>query len=89
MSEQRSVHAQQAADAWGKACEDHMARMTAFTERLGQMEAQALEQARAAVDEAARLQKETLAHWAELGASMRSIALDTARQSAAFWRGGA
>ena len=88
MSDEKTVHAQQIGGPWAKSWDDQVARVTAFGERIGQVEAQALERARAAIDESARMQKETLAYWAEMGTAMRSIGLDMARQAAAFWRGG-
>lgn len=88
MSDEKTVHAQQNGGPWGKGWDDQVARAAAFSERIGQVEHQALERARVAIDESARMQKETLAYWAEMGAAMRSIGLDMARQTAAFWRGG-
>jgi hypothetical protein len=89
MSDEKHVQAQQEGGPWAKAWDEHAARMAAMTERLAQIEAQAFERARAAIDESARLQKETLGYWAEVGASYRAFGVEAARQGAAFWRGGA
>ena len=87
MSDEKTVHAQQSS-TWGKGWDEQLARMAALGERMAQVEAQALERARVAIDESARMQKETIAYWAELAAATRSIGLDAARQTVAFWRGG-
>jgi hypothetical protein len=68
---------QAAMGAWRKALEDHMARTLSVVGRVSEMETKGQAQATAAIDEWARLMKETLSYQAELSAEWRRLGLET------------
>lgn len=59
-----------------------VARLEAFYAQLGELEAKALEQTTTALDESARLSRETLAYGASLAAEWRKASLEAARRTA-------
>jgi hypothetical protein len=62
--------------------EAHMARVESFWAQLGEYEAKALEQQKAALDETHRLSRETMEYGASLAAEWRKASLDLSREAA-------
>jgi len=69
-------------DAVRKSVELQMARMEEATKMAAEIEAKALERARQAMDESAKLARESLNWYAEMSAAWRKMAMDAARQAA-------
>jgi hypothetical protein len=92
-AQQESTQSQQTgwappgADFYRKLAEEQIGRMSAAFGELDKVQARILEQARQAIDESeaidesARLAKESMAYMAELGAEWRRIAMDAGRQA--------
>jgi hypothetical protein len=78
---QQNPQVQQAQQAAAKMMEDQLDRMQAFQAEIAKLEAKGVEQARQAIDEAARLWKESLSYGAQLGAAWRNLAIDATRRS--------
>jgi hypothetical protein len=81
MAEDKNVHAQQKSPFVGL-WEDQMKRVESFYQELASMEAKNAEQARMAIDEGAKLMKETIEYGLKLSAEWRKVALDTTRRAA-------
>ena len=67
---------------WQQLFEEPVQRMTGLFAQLAGLEHKALEQARAGIEESARLGKEALAYFANLSAEWRKMALEGMRQGA-------
>jgi hypothetical protein len=72
-----------AENPWKAWMADNVARVDEFWQQISKMEADALTHARAAIDEYARMSKETIAYAAQLNAEWRKAALDATKRSAA------
>jgi hypothetical protein len=70
-------------ELWQKAADDAMARFDGVAKEIEKAEARRIEQASTAIDEAARLTKETLAYGAQLGASFRKLSFEAFQHAAA------
>lgn len=70
-----------AQDAWKKMSDDHFARIASFQEEVAKFETRSLEQARAAIDEMARLAKETLGYAGQLQAEWRRLGMEATRRT--------
>ena len=70
--------------AWQKQVEEQMARTLAIYGRVAELETKGAAQATTAIDEWARLMKETLAYQAELGAEWRRLSLESMQNLAIF-----
>ena len=70
-------------DMWRKMTDDSIARMSAFYAEVDKIEAKNVERAEAAVNEAAKLTKETLAYGTELAAQWRKLSLEAVQRAAA------
>ena len=71
-------------DPWSKAAHQHTARMFAFMAELERVEADHLERTRTAVDEMARLTKESLDYSTRLTTEWRKMTMDAAQRSIAL-----
>ena len=71
------------ADLWKQAADAWLGRMTALTEEATKVEAMGAERARAAIDESARLARESLSYSLNLSAEWRKMMLDMTRQAMA------
>lgn len=71
-------------ETWTKMAEDSTSRASAFWTEIDKADTQRVERATAAIDEVARLQKETLAYSAKLGAEMRKMSADALKQMTSF-----
>jgi hypothetical protein len=72
-------------EAWQKFAEDSFSRTQAFYAEVDKLEAKNAERAESAVQEMARLTKETLAYGAQMGSEWRKLSLESMqRASEAF-----
>ncbi|MBX3231317.1 MAG: hypothetical protein KIT84_10270 [Labilithrix sp.] len=67
-------------ETWTKMAEDSASRASAFWAEMEKADSQRVERASAAIDEVARLQKESLAYGARVGAEMRKLSVDAMKQ---------
>ncbi|MDB4995890.1 MAG: hypothetical protein JWM74_3322 [Myxococcaceae bacterium] len=72
---------QQFAGAFQKTWNDHVARVASIYEEVGKVEAKQVEQVTTAVDEMAKLTRETLSYTAQLAAEWRRLSLEATRKS--------
>jgi len=70
-------------EMWRKMTDDSIARMSAFYAEVDKIEAKNIERAELAVNEAAKLTKETLAYGTELAAQWRKLSLEAVQCAAA------
>src|SRR5690606_18378547 len=70
--------------AWQKMADDSMARTNAFFAEIEKAEAKRVERAESAIEELARMQKETIAYGAQLGAEWRKVSLEALQKMASF-----
>lgn len=70
-----------AIDAWRKAAEANVARMTGMYEMLASFEGKGVEQARQAIDEGARLMRESLDYATRMSAEWRKMSLEATRNA--------
>lgn len=85
MSEKTTSQAQQFKDTWTKMVDDHVARVTGAWDEAAKVEAKGLEQAASAIDELAKIQKETLDYFGNLTAEWRKLSLDATKRTADFF----
>lgn len=69
-------------ETFTKMAEDSSSRTAAFFAEIEKQDAARVERTSSAIDEIARLQKETLVYTAKLGADMRKMSLDTMKSVA-------
>jgi hypothetical protein len=63
-------------ETWQKLTDDSIARTTALFAEVDKAEAKRVQRAESAIEEVAKLQKETLAYSAQLGAEFRKVSLE-------------
>ncbi|GEM_PF-1931993 len=63
-------------ETWQKLTDDSIARTQAWYAELDKAEAKRVERAEAAIEEIAKLQKETIKYGAQLGAEFRKLSLE-------------
>lgn len=73
----------EAFETWQKMADDSFARTSAFYAQMDELEAKNIERTENAIQEVAKLTKETLAYGAQLGAAWRKISLETMHRTAA------
>ena len=66
---------------FASAMESHLARVEAFYAQLATMESKAMEQSKTAIDETARLSRETLAYSNTLATEWRRASLEATRNA--------
>ena len=71
-------------ETWQKLTDDSIARATAFYAEVEKAEAKRVEHAETAIAEMAKLQRETLAYGAQLGAEFRKVSLEAVQKATAF-----
>ena len=64
-----------------KLADAQLSQMSSMFAEIEKLQAKGLEQTRAALDESARLSKETLGYWAALGAESRRLSMDAVKPS--------
>jgi hypothetical protein len=75
------VDASQVHNMFSKAFEAHLARVEAFYGQLAETEQKALEQSKTAIEESARLSRETLAYSSSIAAEWRKASLEATRNA--------
>jgi len=78
---------QQMMDAWKTAVESSMSRMEGVSEQVATMQEGAHTRARASVDEAAKLMKDSLAYQQQVGAEWRKAWFDSMKKSMSLFNG--
>jgi hypothetical protein len=76
------VQPQQVLELWAQMGQEHVARMDQMAEQIQKAQAQAAERAAEAIDESARLMKETMTYATQLSAEWRKITLEATRKAA-------
>jgi hypothetical protein len=76
------LQSQQFLDLWVKSTQEQIARMDQMAEQLHKVQGQAVERTREAIDESARLMKESLNYSVQLQAEWRKITLDATKKAA-------
>ena len=69
-------------ETFAKMAEDSSSRASAFFAEIEKQDSARVERASSAIDEIARLQKETLVYTAKMGAEMRKIGIDAMKSVA-------
>ena len=77
------VHTQQFVALWTQMTEEHLARMEQLGQELHAAEGKAGERAREAIDETARLMKESVTYVTQLSADWRKITAEATKKAAA------
>lgn len=67
------------------AIETHLQRVEAFYARVAEMEGKAVDQSKTAIDESARLSRETMAYTSTLAAEWRRASLEATRNMMKMW----
>jgi len=81
-SQHNGTASQHQGDAFRKMIDDQLGRVASFWSELEKLETKGLEQARAAIDESARLAKEGMVYAAGLAAEWRRMLMDASKQGA-------
>lgn len=81
MSETTNSHVQKAQDAWKKMLDEQTTRMTGLYEEMAKTEAARMTQAAEAVDEMARLTKESFSYMAQLSGEWRKLTMEVAKKA--------
>ncbi len=68
-------------DAWKKMVDDQLGRIETFTDEMARYEKQAVAQATQAVDELAKLMKESMDYAGQLSAEWRKVAIETTHKA--------
>jgi hypothetical protein len=76
------VQPQQMMELWARMTQEHVARMDQMATELQKAQAQAAERAALAIDESARLMKETMTYATQLSAEWRKITLEATKKAA-------
>jgi hypothetical protein len=72
-------------ETWQRLTDDSIARTQAWYAELEKAEAKRVERAEAAIEELAKLQKETIKYGAQLGAELRKISLEAFQNAASVF----
>ncbi len=76
------LQSQQMLDVWTKLTNDQVARMDQMAEQLHKLNGQAVDKTRQAIDETARLMKESLTYATDLSTEWRKITVDATKKAA-------
>ena len=68
--------------AWKRLVDEQTGRMESMYAEMGKVEDKSIERMQSAVDESARLMKDTFAWYGELSAEWRKLTLDATRRTA-------
>lgn len=82
MSETKPSHVQQIQGAWKKMADDQAARVEQLYAQAAKYEGQGVAQMTSAVDEMARLSKDTFGYFGQLSAEWRRLTLEAAKKTA-------
>jgi hypothetical protein len=72
---------QQFLEMWAKAAKDQMDRMEQLGEQLGKVQGQSVERAQQAIDESAKLMKESMSYALTLSNEWRKLGIDITRKT--------
>ena len=84
MSEKTVSQVREAQDAWKKMMDEQLARMELAYGELARMQEQGLEQSRHAIDEMAKLSKDSINYFGQLNAEWRKLTIEAAKKAASF-----
>jgi len=76
------LQSQQVLDVWTKMTSEQIARMDQMADQLHKLNGQAVEKAREAIDETARLMKESISYATALSTEWRKITVDATKKAA-------
>jgi hypothetical protein len=82
MSESKTSQVRDAGAAWKEMVDDHLSRMELASAELLRMQEQALARNRQAIDELAKLGKESVDYFGQLSTSFCKLTLEAARRTA-------
>jgi hypothetical protein len=82
MSESKDSQVRETQQVWKKMVDDHVARMELAYGEVARLQEQALTQNRQAIDEMAKLQRESLDYFGQLSSSFFKLTLDATRKAA-------
>ena len=82
MSENKVSQVREASAGWKKIVDDQVARMELAHAEVARMQEQALTQNRQAIDEMAKLSKDSVEYFGQLQASFFKLTLDATRKAA-------
>jgi methyl-accepting chemotaxis protein len=85
MSESKVSQVREAQDAWKKMMGDQVARMEQAFAEAARVQEQTLEQSRRAIDDLAKLSKDSVAYYGQLSAEWRKLTLEATRKAAELW----
>jgi hypothetical protein len=71
-------------ETWQKMAEESLVRANAFYSEIEKAEAKRVEHAESAIEEIAKLQKETVAYGAQMSAEFRKVSLEALQRAASF-----
>jgi hypothetical protein len=84
MSESTTSQVREAQGAWKKLVDDHVARVEAASAEATRVQEQAFSQSRQAIDDFARLGRDSLSYFGQLSAEWNKLALEATRTAAGF-----
>ena len=87
MSESTTSQVREAQGAWKKLVDDHVARVEAASAEAARWQEQALTQNRQAIDDLAKLGRDSLAYWGQLSSEWHKLTLEATRNAAGFLTG--
>jgi hypothetical protein len=82
MSEKTASQVRDAQNAWKKMVDEQIARTELMYGEVARLQEQGLEQTRHAVDEMAKLTKDSVNYFAQLSAEWRKLTIDAAKKTA-------
>jgi hypothetical protein len=75
------VQSQQMLEMWTRATQEQLARMDKMAEQVQSMQGQAVDRTKEAIDETARLMKESLVYATALSAEWRKVTLEATKKA--------
>jgi hypothetical protein len=72
---------QQFSETWTRMAKEQLARLEGLAEQMAKLQGQHVERAQEAIDESARLMKESISYANQLGAEWRKLSLETTRKA--------
>ncbi len=82
MSESTTSQVREAQGAWKKLVDDHVARVETASAEVARWQEKALEQNRQAIDDFAKLGRDSLSYFGQLSASFYKLTLEATRKAA-------
>lgn len=84
MDEKMNSQVRDAQGAWKKMMDEQIARMEAMYGEMARMQEQTLEQSKKAVDDMAKLTKDSINYFGQLSAEWRKLSLEATKKAADF-----